>query len=256
MMLINIYALSLAVLIRLGRRLMIVVVGANDGRFNDPIYGFAMRMAARTSMLLIEPNKFLIPYLQANYQSHPNHKIANCAIGEEGTLTLYAVKPDWIDRYQPAYAEGWPRYRAATGITSANRAHVAEALLREGINSDDAIEMLQAPCHQLSTVLASHGLPAEIDVLQIDAEGYDDAVIHASTIGITKPKLIFFENYNIPQPRMESLSNYLSSENYRLYSLGRDSLAVSSRLHPISIALRGAIAVAQIAARLAHGRGR
>jgi hypothetical protein len=104
--------------------------------------------------------------------------------------------------------------------------------------------------------LASHGLPAEIDVLQIDAEGYDDAVIHASTIGITKPKLIFFENYNIPQPRMESLSNYLSSENYRLYSLGRDSLAVSSRLHPISIALHGAIAVAQIAARLAHGRGR
>jgi FkbM family methyltransferase len=250
---INIYTLSLAVLIQLKRRLAIVVVGANDGRFNDPIYGFAMRMAARTRMLLIEPNRSLIPYLQANYQSHPDHRIANCAIGEEGTLTLYAVKPEWIDRYQPAYAQGWPHYRAATGITSANRDHVAEALLREGINPGDAIERLHAPCHQLSTVLASQGMDTQIDVLQIDAEGYDDAVIHASTISVTKPKLIYFENHNIPQPRMELLSSYLSSENYRLYALGRDSLAVSRRLHPLCLALHGAIAAAQIAARLVHG---
>jgi hypothetical protein len=107
-------------------------------------------MSSKTNMLLIEPNKFLLPHLQKSYSSHPSHQIANCAIGQEGMLTLYAVKSNWFDRFQPAYAKGWPQYRAATGITSANKEHVEKALIREGINPDDAIESLNVPCQQLA----------------------------------------------------------------------------------------------------------
>lgn len=74
------YHIVLRALTRIKHRLNIVVVGANDGRVNDPIYDFAMKIPDRTNILLIEPNKLLLPYLQNNYSSHPSHQIAfmNC----------------------------------------------------------------------------------------------------------------------------------------------------------------------------------
>ena len=238
----NLYSIALNVLIEIKHKLNIVVVGANDGRVNDPIYEFAMGMSSKTNMLLIEPNKFLLPHLQKSYSSHPSHQIANCAIGQEGILTLYAVKANWFDHFQPAYAKGWPQYRAATGITSANKEHVEKALLREGINPDDAIESLNVSCQQLSPLLAALNWPTAIDVLQIDAEGHDDFVIHAANIQSTEPKLIYFENHNIPEERMNALVNYLSSQHYQTYKMGGDSLAVDSRINPLCAAINGAIA--------------
>jgi FkbM family methyltransferase len=238
----NLYSAALKALIEIKHKLNIVVVGANDGRVNDPIYEFAMGMSSETSMLLIEPNKFLLPHLEKSYSSHPSHQIANCAIGQEGVLTLYAVKASWFDRFQPAYAKGWPQYRAATGITSANKEHVEKALIREGINPDDAIESLNVPCQQLSPLLAELSWPTAIDVLQIDAEGYDDSVIHASNIQNTRPRLIYFENHNISEDRMDALVGYLSIQHYRTYKMGGDSLAVDSRINPLCAALNEAIA--------------
>ena len=238
----NLYSVALNVLIEVKHKLNIVVVGANDGRVNDPIYDFAMGMSSKTNMLLIEPNKFLLPHLQKSYSPHPSYQIANCAIGQEGVLTLYAVKANWFDHFQPAYAKGWPQYRAATGITSANKEHVEKALLREGINPDDAIESLNVPCQQLSPLLAELSWPSAIDVLQIDAEGYDDSVIHAANIQSTRPSLIYFENHNIPEKRMDLLVNYLSSQHYLTYKMGGDSLAIDSSVNPLSAALNDAIA--------------
>ena len=238
----NLYSVALKALIEIQHNLNIVVVGANDGRVNDPIYEFAMDMSSKTNMLLIEPNKFLLPHLQKSYSSHPSHQIANCAIGHESMLTLYAVKSNWFDRFQPAYAKGWPIYRAATGITSANKEHVEKALLFEGINPDDAIESLNVPCQQLSPLLAALNWPSAIDVLQIDAEGYDDSVIHAANIQSTRPKLIYFENRNIPEERINALVNYLSSQHYQTHKIDGDSLAVDSRINTLSAALNEAIA--------------
>ena len=238
----NLYSVALNVLIEVKHKLNIVVVGANDGRVNDPIYDFAMGMSSKTNMLLIEPNKFLLPHLQKSYSSHPSYQIANCAIGQEWVLTLYAVKANWFDHFQPAYAKGWPQYRAATGITSANKEHVEKALLREGINPDDAIESLNVPCQQLSPLLAELSWPSAIDVLQIDAEGFDDSVIHAANIQSTRPSLIYFENHNIPEKRMDLLVNYLSSQHYLTYKMGGDSLAIDSSVNPLSAALNDAIA--------------
>jgi FkbM family methyltransferase len=248
----NLYSTALKVLIKIKRRLNIVVVGANDGRINDPIYEFAMGMSHKTNMLLIEPNKFLLPYLRESYSSHPSHQITNCAIGQEGELTLYAVKEAWFGRFQPAYAKGWPLYRAATGITSANRDHVERALLREGVNPDDAIETLNVPCQALSPLLSELNWPPSIDVLQIDAEGHDDSVIYASSPQRTRPKLIYFENHNIPQARMDSLVNYLASLDYRTYRMGGDSLSVDSRINPTCTALNGIIVIILAARRLAN----
>jgi FkbM family methyltransferase len=229
----NPYLDALQALLENQAHLNIVVVGANDGRFNDPIYEFAIEKRAQTQILLIEPNKFLLPYLEANYSQHPSHQIANCAIGEGGDLILYAVKQEWFSHFQPAYAKGWPPYRAATGITSANREHVQVALQRESLNPDEAIETLTVPCKQLAGLLAEIAWPLSIDVLQIDAEGYDDLVIHAASLQHTTPKLIYFENHNIPTDRLDLLQKHLTQLNYQVHQINGDSLAIHAQIDPL-----------------------
>lgn len=231
------YQVALRTLIKIKHQLNIVVVGANDGKISDPIYNFAMSRSGTTNILLIEPNKPLLPYLQSNYSSHPSHQIANCAIGKEGTLTLYAVKQEVWDLFQPDYSKGWPSYRAATGITSAIKSHLEEALARQNLDPDSAIDILNIPAKELKTLLEDLKWPTPIDILQIDAEGYDDVVIYNSNLSYTRPKLIYFENHNMPEEKGKALKNYLSKRRYSAYNLGGDTLAVDNRINPTCISL-------------------
>lgn len=231
------YQLALSSLAAIKHQLNIVVIGANDGKTNDPIYSFAMSKASTTNILLIEPNKPLIPYLEINYSSHPSHQIANCAIGKEGVLTLYAVKQEFWDRFQPAYATGWPSYRAATGITSSIKTHVEKAIARQNIDPDSAIDVLNIPAKELKTLLEELKWPPPIDVLQIDAEGYDDVVIYNSNLSHTSPKVIYFESKHLPEEQGKALKHYLSKQGYYTYSLGPNTLAVDGQINLTCILL-------------------
>ncbi len=190
-----------------------------------------------TQILLIEPNKPLLPYLQNNYSSHPSHQIANCAIGDEGTLTLYAVKQKVWDRFQPTYAKGWPSYRAATGITSAIKSHVEKALVVQNLDPESAIDFFKIPAKGLKTLMEELNWPAPLDVLQIDTEGYDDVVIYNSNLGYTRPKLIYFECHNMLEGKSKALEKYLYKHRYRTYKIRGDKLAVARNINLTCISL-------------------
>ena len=112
--------------------LRIAVVGANDGRINDPIFSFANKFKASTELFLIEPQKALLPHLRTNYGFHPRAKFMNQAIGPVGTITLYSVDEAVWPHLRAPYAENWPAYRAPTGVTSGERAHVIRWLREFG----------------------------------------------------------------------------------------------------------------------------
>ena len=230
------YCTALKALIGIVHRLNIVVVGANDGKTNDPIYNFTMKQSRKTQVLLIEPNAALLPYLRESYSSHPCHQIANCAIGKDGVLTLYAIKEDWWSTFQPHYAKEWPVYRAATGITSATREHLEASIASHlDLDPEQAIHILCVPSNTLTTLLTRLNWPTPIDVFQIDTEGHDDSIIYASNLELTRPKLIYFECRHIPPRNVKPLLTYLSSHHYRLYEMDGDALAVDSRKNLSSV---------------------
>ncbi len=118
--------LEVALTVLLGQRghLVVVQVGANDGHTGDPLHSFVMEHADRTRCLFLEPQRDLIPILMQAYVAHPKATIVNRAVGPLGDLSLFGVRPDaWSDLAVP-YAEGWPEYRAPTGIASTDRHHV------------------------------------------------------------------------------------------------------------------------------------
>lgn len=214
------------------RPLRIVVVGANDGRFNDPIFRLVKNELTHSSeVVLFEPQKLLIPYLAENYAFHPAHTIVNAAVGPECELSLHVVKPEAWPLLRPAYARNWPEYRAPTGVSSGERDAVLKWIRKTAPEIEDpevVVSEVRVPCAPLPDALRRIGLSPEVDVLQVDAEGLDDEVIYASEIGLSRPSVIYFEDANMPKARKDALHGFLKRD-YRLLAVDRDILAIRRR---------------------------
>ena len=195
--------------------LTICVVGANDGKINDPVYGFAMHHRDQTRMILIEPQADLQEPLKRNYKSHPNVQFIEGAVGGEDQLSLYTVHPKYWPQTQPFYAKAWPNYRAPSGMASMDRARVADWLERFVSAPTDGVVETRIQVKPLVEWLQTNQVDSGIDVLQVDTEGVDDEVIYHSNLEITQPHIIYFESKNLARPRLKKLRNYLSGLGYQ-----------------------------------------
>ena len=210
--------------------LNVVQVGANDGSHSDPIYAFLMAHKERTTALLIEPQPEIITYLQQAYADHPRASIYNGAIGASERLVLYRIRPELWDSFRVSYLKGAPAYRAPSGLTSGNKAHVAAAAARHlagKVEPEDAVEELQVPCMQLGQLLQDRQFPTDIHLLQVDAEGADDEVLYACNIDILRPAIINFESKHLGDRRRTDLENFLAKNGYRLHQWNKtDTVAL------------------------------
>src|SRR5690554_377405 len=210
--------------------LKVVVVGANDGKNNDPLYEYLATTERKNTVVLIEPQQQLIPFLKENYRFHPNAHIVNAAIGQEGEMTLYGVKKDYWGRLDVPYAKerGWPDYRAPTGVASGNKDHVANWLKKHlpEVNANDAIEGFTVSSQSLDSALQSVGVHGPIDVLQIDTEGFDDDVIYSSNLAVNRAKILFFEVAHLNEKRKKELISFLNGLGYRIFHISEDVIAI------------------------------
>lgn len=221
-------------LLSCSKDLKIVQIGANDGANRDPIYRFVRQFPERTSILLIEPQEYLMPYLEENYGFHNNKKIFNGAIGPDGILKLYVVNKSCWDDLDVPYTKGMPQYLGPTGITSSNREHVRRWLSRYlkkqngKVDIEAAILEMDVPSTQLSRLLREMDFGQAVDVLQVDVEGYDDQAIYHSNIDELMPKVINFEACHLPPERLEKLVSFLEERGYFVSHHGSDALAILS----------------------------
>ncbi len=239
-------------LLKLSKPLKIIIVGANDGKINDPSYNLIMKNAQKTQVLLVEPNTALISVLKENYRKHPSFEVANCAIGSNGIFQLFIIKEAWWPHFRPSYAEGWPVYRAATGVTSATKSNVEEALTRQGLDPKVAMGVINVPFKPLSELCRELNWKTPIDILQVDVEGHDDRVIYESNIDLLRPKLILFESHNLSAERQEALTRFLTERSYSIYTIKGDRLAVNRK----SVALGIYLKLLQVKRRIKKWTGR
>lgn len=223
------YQVALQCLLGGSSRLTIVEIGANDGVTNDPIFPFVRNFPDRTRVVLVEPQKFLIPIVQENYAFHNSAHIVNAAIGAGSSLTLYSIRPEYWATLRPRYARNWPEYRAATGVTSTSRGHVEDWIRRyfpRQRELEQVIEEVHVPCSSLPKVLSKLEIHDGIDVLQVDTEGADDQVIFSCEIETTRPRVIHFEAGHLREDRTKAIMTYLRQHNYIVVLDGLDWLAI------------------------------
>ncbi|WP_092792147.1 FkbM family methyltransferase [Algoriphagus hitonicola] len=202
----------------------VIQIGANDGITNDPIHKFIKR--DRWKGVLLEPqpavfHQFLKKIYKKNKELHPI-----CAAIGRG------------DGQQKLYKIGFSEMRWATGLASFSKEKIEE-LFENGIVEKNCqkfgIKIPSDPSERIgfemvdvispNTLIKKYKID-KIDLLQIDAEGFDLEVISIFDIPNSKPGAIIFENVNHSAAELSKCYQMLTENGYQLKVIGRDTLAM------------------------------
>lgn len=185
-----------------------VQIGANDGVRFDGLYAFVTQHPC--AGIVVEPLPDMFERLRINYADYPHIVPINQAIHASArTASLYKVKADTMSRYP-----GW-----ASGIASFDREH----LINHRIDSADIVEQL-VNCVPLMALLEQTGM-LDADLLQIDTEGYDSAILEMIDFTRFRPALIKFEHKNMSIAERAAHVTRVKSNGYQCVAEGADTIA-------------------------------
>ena len=188
-----------------------VQIGANDGISNDPIRTFIERYGWQA--LLVEPLPDIFARLEQNYRGFSGVRLANCAIGPEGPLTLYRVQ-----------AEVGNRFPWLHELASFDR----DVVLRHQVFFPDLARYVveeKVPCLPFSTLMERHDATG-IDALVVDTEGYDFEILRQVDFKRYRPRIVLYEHKHLsPEIRAEAAS-FLASAGYATIPEEYDTLGL------------------------------
>lgn len=198
-----------------------IQIGANDGKSFDPIYEFFNKYHQSVNGILLEPVKDYCDELRKNYEHINSVTIVNKAIhNTEKEMTIYRADPSKMSKEQlDTYAKG---------IASFNAEH-------HELSGTDGASMIgeKVECISLPELVKEHDVK-EVDLLQIDTEGYDSEIILNIDFDAFKPKVISFE-HGLPdgimtQKKFDQIRDLLHSHGYELWVKHYDAIAYQSRI--------------------------
>jgi len=217
----NEYSLSKA------NTLTVIQIGANDGITNDPIHKFIKRDNWRG--VLLEPQLFVHDqFLKKIYHKNKGINTLCAAIGEK-------------DDKQYLYKIGFCNMRWATGLASFYRENVEKAFSSGFVQKKCSKYNIKLPdtSKQITseevlvispdTLLKRYNIQ-DIDLLQIDVEGFDFEVIKIFNIQKTQPKAIVFEHIHLSDQDMELCVGHLKKNNYAVRRFDANTLAMLNPL--------------------------
>ncbi|MEM7655832.1 MAG: FkbM family methyltransferase, partial [Bacteroidota bacterium] len=207
-----------------GQPFTVVQIGANDGFNNDPIHKFIKR--DNWQGVLLEPQKWVFDrFLTRIYQKNRGIQVIHAALGAR-------------DGFMPLYKISFSDARWATGLATFERPQLEKALAspyvdkqvaKEGVQRparlEDQIVEEQVPVLKVSTLLDRYQIE-QMDMLQIDTEGFDYQVIQLFDVAKTQPRLIVFESCHLSETAFRDCQQHLKTAGYAIRTLGPNTVAM------------------------------
>lgn len=207
----------------LGRQLSFIQIGGNDGFTNDPVHKFIKRDGWKGVILEPLPDIFESK-LQRLYAKDQEVHTVNAALGtEEGSANIYRI--------------GFSNKRWATGLTSFNRnvlekafssGLVAKNLKKEGISEvpdvNEGIVTQKIAVTTAGSLMRKYNLE-QLDLLQIDTEGYDFEVIKMFLQAGLRPAVIVYEHIHLESEVQSECAGMLQDNAYELSPYGANTVA-------------------------------
>lgn len=187
-------------------------VGAFDGISGDPVYSLVEKHSLQG--VLIEPQRDAFAKLKANYSRFDPARFVfvNAAIADhDGTASLYKVKadargPEWLHQ-----------------IASFDR----NIVLRHAQvvpNLESFIETENVSCMTFATLFQQIGI-GHVDMLQVDAEGFDAEILRWFDIPLRRPAILRFEHKHLSVANHEQSIGTLVDMGYRFAIHEENTLA-------------------------------
>ena len=193
--------------LRRGGSCFFVQVGANDGVLDDPIRDLVVQHALPG--LLIEPLPDLFETLKKTYADSTGLLFENVAIDKQlGSTTIHRIK-------NAAHVpEHWH------GMASFSREH----LIKEGAPAE-LIEACEVRTITMRSLLDQHSIQ-QIDLLQVDTEGYDHEIVKSVFDAGRMPSIINYEHCHLIPAVRNATKLMLVERGYRFLEIGKDTLAI------------------------------
>lgn len=192
------------------QQLTFLQIGAFDGVSSDPLREFVHEYGWRG--VLVEPQPSAYKKLVENYREQANLLFKNFAVSKtSGTLTLYTVSgeglPDWCGGLAGFSRESIEKHEAfAPGISQ-------------------KILPLEVPTVTFEELLAELPSP-ELDLLQIDTEGFDAQLLAMFPFEKIRPHLIHFERKHLSVRDLDKCLSHLAENGYKFaFDGGEDMIA-------------------------------
>jgi len=194
----------------------LVQIGSNDGKTGDPLYPL-LQKHKHWKALFVEPVPYVFEKLKANYADATRFICENVAINNGETLEFH-----WVDPIAKKQLPDLPYWFDQLG--SFHKEHLLKHL--DGQLAPYIIsQKLQGI--RLPDLLAKHQIQT-IDLLHIDTEGYDWAILSQINLEIHRPKFILYEYKHLSAADLQKSLDFL--KGYQIFNIGIDILAVDQNL--------------------------
>ena len=183
----------------------LIQIGANDGIRFDVLNNHIKNN--RTKSILVEPIKKNFEELKNNYKNCDLVYFENLAISVNNEINfLYKVDEKFLNLYD----------RHIPGITSFNRNHLIKHGVKKRHISKEKVSSIS-----IEELLKKYNLK-DLDLLFIDAEGYDGKIVlDFLKLNFVKP-IIIFEYIHIDNNLFIEVVEKLVSSQYKFFSINEN----------------------------------
>jgi FkbM family methyltransferase len=194
-----------------------VVVGANEGIQNDHLSIFIR--SKNWPGLLIEPVESTFHKLVKNFEGLPNLIFKNVGISNvEGELPIYKFSDK---------VEGKEYHQ----LFSFDRAQLEKLEVPDNWKTDHIIEE-KVKVYTLSGLLEELGI-SNVNILQIDTEGYDYKVLQGIEFKNTKPDILIYEHCHLGPTAYYHSIELLRKNGYYIFGNEFDTIALTQETKTI-----------------------
>lgn len=214
----NVLLVAIRLLQSRRQSLSIVQIGAFDGDSNDPLKEIIKEPCSK--VVLVEPQSGPCRMLVSRYAHHPWVHIENSAVGsEDGTVAMFIPKGD-----------------DASQLASIDERHMKN--MGSGETRSITVNSIS-----VATLLRKYSLET-VDVLQIDAEGYDFRILSQFLDAGIEPAVINFESFHLSRDERHGSRSVLTERGYGFLDYGAvgsnmDTLAVKHELLSMGVMQTG-----------------
>lgn len=192
-----------------------IQIGANDGVTNDPIHTFIKKYKWKGT--LVEPLPDFFKKLKENYAGETQLNFENLGIGNKEDLLQFYYLPTQYNN---------PEWLQQIGTFSKE---AIEINLKNQPAYLPLVEAKSIPVITLSSLIQRSKL-LDIDLLVIDAEGFEFQILSQLEKASVKPNYIFYEWGCMTEEENKALQQILINLGYEFYAASGDLLAVKKQI--------------------------
>lgn len=184
-------------------KLRFLQIGAFDGKTCDDLRNVIDSYDCQG--VLVEPQSGAFKSLEETYRDCSKVTLINAAIDEVSGERDFFMTSD-----------------EASLLSSFDRNH----LLKHGVSASDIV-VKKIPCLTINNVLEAAGMDG-VDLIQIDAEGYDYEIIKSIDFSSINPAIIRFEIDHLSQQDLSACLGTLAEQGYRFFPENKDMIALKA----------------------------